>query len=104
MMTPFGSDTDAVFLTKLSVGTPSDSQTFDLLVDTGSSWNWVNTCSGEFQTYRDQAKNNATCPSYYFDSKKSPTLSCSSEQKYIRYGSGATLGTICEDEIKVPFT
>ena len=38
----------------------SEEQIFKLLVDTGSSWNWVYTCSEKF---------NGDCPNYYFNYK-----------------------------------
>jgi hypothetical protein len=91
-----------VFYAKISFGTPN-TQTFDLLADTGSSWNWVYTCSKSIKGFNRQIKTLVpeVCPKYYFDPSKSSTIDCTGKQKYIKYGSGATIGEICSDYLQV---
>lgn len=45
--------------------------------------------------------NPVVCPKYYFDPSKSQTIDCTGRQKYIKYGSGATVGEICSDYLQV---
>jgi hypothetical protein len=58
---------------------------FNLLVDTGSSWTWVKACDKSKDPYWQNNK----CPESYFDMAASPSLDCSDETMYIRYGSGS---------------
>ena len=53
---------------------------FDLLVDTGSTWNWVNACA------LDESGN---CPPFFLDMRKQTDLECTGETKYIKYGLGS---------------
>lgn len=68
---------NSVFYAKISFGTPN-TQTFDLLADTGSSWNWVYTCSKSIKGFNRQIKTLVpeVCPKYYFDPSKSSTIDC----------------------------
>jgi len=60
-------------MVRLSFG--STEQPFDLLVDTGSSWTWVNTCAKDnFKGLPEIDENGIIkpttsneCPVYYFD-------------------------------------
>ena len=70
---------------------------FNLLVDTGSSWTWVKACDGNENSYWQTNK----CPENFFDMGMSPSLDCSDEKMYIRYGSGSVSGPICKDFVKV---
>jgi len=91
---------NVAFLAKITFGTSSnksEEQTFNLLVDTGSSWTWVNSCNKAYNPYWNENK----CPSYYFDMTKSTSLKCSKETKYIKYGVGEIDGNICEDIMSV---
>jgi hypothetical protein len=92
---------NVAFLARITFGKSSNSseeqQTFNLLVDTGSSWTWVNSCNKAYNPYWTKNK----CPSYYFDMTKSTTLKCSKNTKYIKYGVGEINGNICEDYISI---
>jgi hypothetical protein len=57
-----------------------------MLVDTGSSWNWVMSCNKN--VHRDWAKK--LCP--YFDESQSSSLSSTGQSKTITYGGNATVG------------
>ena len=86
-----------VYFAELTFGTSSPPQSFRLLVDTGSSWTWVTSCSSSAWA------GGQSCPEYYFDEKRSSTLTCSEKTKSIGYGgaSSSVEGPICEDEVKV---
>jgi hypothetical protein len=68
---------NSLFFAKISFGTPN-TQVFDLLADTGSSWNWVFTCSKQIKGFHHLSKtmNQVVCPKYYFDSSKSSSIDC----------------------------
>ena len=76
-----------VFLAKVSFGLD---QVFNLLVDTGSSWNWVNSCHSESP---------GECPDYFYDLEMSSSVECGTETKHIKYGIGEIEGPICTDYI-----
>ena len=91
---------NVAFLARITFGVSvnkSEEQTFNLLVDTGSSWTWVNSCNKAYNSYW----NENSCPFYYFDMTKSTTLKCSKRTKYIKYGVGEIDGNICEDVLTV---
>lgn len=63
---------------------------FDLLVDTGSTWNWVNSCGvGEI----------GACPSFFMDMRKQTNMHCTGKTKFIKYGIGSVEGEICNINI-----
>ena len=67
---------NVAFLAKITFGKTelkNETQTFNLLVDTGSSWTWVNSCNKAFNSYWKYND----CPKYYFDMTKSSTIKCS---------------------------
>lgn len=77
-------------MVKIDIG--SEDQTFNLLVDTGSSWNWVQSCGPNFK---------GECPAYYFNTSSSSSLECTEEYKYIRYASMWINGQLCKDTLHV---
>lgn len=83
------------YLAEIQFGTSP--QSFDLLLDTGSSWTWVDSCNSEIHP---QWKENE-CPEYYFNEDASSTLQCTDEYKFIKYGRGAMNGQICKDYMQV---
>ena len=54
-----------IYFAKMTFGSSNPPQSFNLLVDTGSSWNWVASCNKT--TWKGDK-----CPSYYFNE----SLSC----------------------------
>jgi hypothetical protein len=78
----------------LRVQVGSSKQTFNLLIDTGSSWNWINACN--FNKTSD-----AACPEFFFNPNRSSSLQCSGDIKKINYGLGETEGYICTDSIEI---
>lgn len=86
-----------VYFAKLTVGKTESplNSTFNFLVDTGSSWNWVHSCNPDKFAFWT----NHTCP--YFRVNESSTLECSEERKYIQYGSGEVEGPICQEDLLV---
>jgi hypothetical protein len=86
-------DVNKVYLTRVSFG----GSTHNLMIDTGSSWTWVNSCNSDVNEYWDREGNE--CPFYYFDEDESTSLECSDETKYIKYGIGELYGNICEENV-----
>jgi hypothetical protein len=81
-----------IYFAKMTFGSSNPPQSFNLLVDTGSSWNWVASCNKT--TWKGDK-----CPSYYFNESLSSTLTCSDKTKRIGYLGSAVEGPICEDEV-----
>lgn len=84
---------DVSYFAPVSVGTPG--QSFNLVLDTGSSDLWFATtlCN--------------SCPSGTpeFDPSKSTSLQIGSDSISLKYGSGSALGTIAQDTVTMgPFT
>lgn len=82
------SDYVAAYTTSVSFGAKigGQQQAFDLLVDTGSSWTWVEACNSDvFGRWKTN-----TCPDYLFNEDISPSYASTQESKTIVYGSGAT--------------
>jgi hypothetical protein len=67
-----------LYETKIMIGSGKD-QTFNLLADTGSSWNWVKSCDKDEYAYWQ----NNQCPEYYFDQAVSSTLECTDKNQFI---------------------
>ena len=78
----------AAYTTSVSFGTRigGTQQAFELLVDTGSSWTWVEACNSDVYS----RWKTTTCPYYLFDEDVSPSYASTRESKTIVYGSGAT--------------
>lgn len=86
-----GSDTS--YFGVVNIGTPS--QSFDVVLDTGSSDLWV------------AANNCQSCPSGTpeFDPSKSTSLQSSTTNLELHYGSGAVAGTLAADTVSMgPYT
>ena len=96
------SDYVAAYTASISFGTRIGGlqQAFELLMDTGSSWTWVEACNsdvyGRWKT--------TTCPDYLFDEDISPSYASTPESKTIVYGSGTTKGTISHEYLGVEDT
>jgi hypothetical protein len=79
------------FLARMSFG-KGNKQEFNLLIDTGSTWTWVNTCMDE----------DDDCPPYFFDIHKDPeNHDCTENRKRIVYGMGSIDGQICNGLIEL---
>lgn len=63
-------------------------QPVNVLVDTGSSWTVVKSCSHTF------------CPAEYFDPMKSKSLKCTPYKHHIKYGTAEVNGLWCSDQVE----
>ena len=98
---PMGGD---VFTSSILFG--EQLQPIEILLDTGSSWTWVNSCNPDANYWKQHE-----CPSFFFDQTKSSSISYSGEEKYIKYGIGSMTGDIVSDfmgvaddvKVKMPF-
>ncbi|KAI0065993.1 acid protease [Artomyces pyxidatus] len=84
---------DTSYFAPVSIGTPG--QTFDMVLDTGSSDLWVTTTACD------------ACPpnTPEYDTSKSSTLKVSNNPISLKYGSGAASGTLAQDTVTMgPFT
>jgi len=91
IQTTKGADTS--YFAQVSVGTPS--QTFDVVLDTGSSDLWFasTNCIGCVQAGAE------------FNPQKSSTIQVGNERVTMNYGSGTAVGTIARDTVTMgPFT
>ena len=73
---------------KMTVGTTENpkNNTLSLLVDTGSSWNWVLTCNKNIHQHWAGKE----CP--YFDDTQSTSLGGTGRSKTITYAGNITVG------------
>ncbi|KAK0225389.1 aspartyl protease [Armillaria fumosa] len=89
---PFSKNTDASYFATVSIGTPA--QSFDVILDTGSSDLWV----------ADASCLSCSSSTPLFDTQSSSTLktaSGSNSETTIRYGSGAVAGTLSADTVSM---
>lgn len=67
---------------------PNVVREFNLFVDTGSSWTWVNTCDPIANPFWKTK----TCPSFYLNIDGATSIKCTNKNKFIIYGSGLVAG------------
>lgn len=77
-------------------------------IDTGSSWTWLYTCDvSELMKQLEpneairKARAERVCKSYMHNLDKSMSGSCTTQYKYIKYGTGSANGTICNERFSV---
>ncbi|KAG2074048.1 acid protease [Suillus decipiens] len=87
-------ENDSSYSAVVSIGTPP--QSFDVVLDTGSSDLWVATSSC---TYCESPNSCTNCASTQFTTSKSSTFESSSSSLQITYGSGAVQGDPAKDTV-----